>query len=131
MQLTIFYDGLCPLCLYEMDKLQTLDKQQKLHFVDISSADFLQRYPQFCRQAFNAKLHGQLADGSMLEGLDVTYLAWKLVGKGWLYAPTRWLGLRWLFDRFYLFFARYRYPISYLLTRPLRCDSCRVKEWEQ
>jgi predicted DCC family thiol-disulfide oxidoreductase YuxK len=122
-QLTLFYDGYCPLCLAEMSKLREYDKQGLLSFVDIHETDFALHFPLLSWQELNARIHGQLADGRLISGLDVTYLAWKLVGKGWVYAPLRWPIIAWLADRAYLFFARYRYQISYLLTGKKRLDT--------
>lgn len=125
--LTIFYDGYCPLCLVEMDKLKQLDTQQNITFVDIQAPSFLAHYPQLDWQALNARIHGYLADGSLISGLDVTYLAWKLVGKGWVYAPLRWPIIRWFADIAYNVFAKHRYRISYLLTGKKRCIPCETK----
>lgn len=125
--LTIFYDGYCPLCLLEMRKLKQLDKQQKIIFIDIQGPCFSADYPHLDWQALNARIHGYLQDGSLISGLDVTYLAWKLVGKGWVYAPLRWPGIRWLADITYNLFAKHRYRISYLLTGKKRCIPCELK----
>lgn len=125
--LTIFYDGYCPLCLIEMNKLKELDKPQNIMFVDIQTAAFSELYPHLDWQALNARIHGYLADGSLISGLDVTYLAWKLVGKGWVYAPLRWPVISWFADIAYNIFAKHRYCISYLLTGKKRCAPCETK----
>ena len=130
MKLRLFYDGQCPLCVAEMNKLRHYDKQGNLVFEDIQAADFAERFPTLSWQSLNDRIHGQLPDGALVTGLDVTYLAWKYVGKAWLYAPLRWPVLRWFADAVYLFFARYRYTISYLLTGKKRCStgSCDIKK---
>ena len=99
-QLTIFYDGGCPLCAIEMRHLKRLNQDNKLGFVDIMAADFHQRFPELDWQALNDRIHAMQADGTMLIGLDVTYEAWRLVGKGWLYAPLRWPLVKPLADYF-------------------------------
>ena len=124
MKLRLFYDGYCPLCVAEMDKLKSYDKDNNLIFEDIQKPDFESRFPELIWQDLNDRIHGQLQDGTMVTGLDVTYLAWKHVGKGWVYAPLRWPIVRLLADAFYVFFARYRYTISYLLTGKKRGSSC-------
>lgn len=122
--LTLFYDGTCPLCKMEMAHLMKRNKDHKLLFQDIYEPDFSQRFPQFDVDALNARIHAQFADGHVITGLDVTYQAWKAVGKGWLYAPTRWPVIRTLADWFYVKFADNRYTISYWLTGQKRsCDS--------
>jgi len=122
--LTIFYDGYCPLCLMEMDKLKRLDKQQNIRFVDINESSFSVLYPHLDWQVLNARIHGYLEDGTLISGLDVTYLAWKLVGKGWVYAPLRWPVISWFADIAYNLFAKHRYRISYLLTGKKHCVPC-------
>ncbi len=128
MQLTIFYDGYCPLCQIEMRKLKSLDKDQKLVFEDIQAPTFPNRYPQLDWSALNARIHVQLDNGSVVSGLDATHLAWKTVGRGWVYAPLRWPVIRWFADHLYLIFARNRYRISFLLTGKKRCNQCSPSE---
>lgn len=125
-RLTIFFDGGCPLCVHEMRKLRSLDKQQRMQYVDIHAPGFSERYPQINRDAANTILHAENEQGEILYGLDVTHAAWSLVGRGWMTAPLRWPGLRWVCDKAYLFFARNRYRISKLLTGKSRCDDCRL-----
>lgn len=127
-QLIIFYDGGCPLCVKEMRHLKKLDERNHIQFENINEADFAERFPHVNVNVddANAYLHGQLADGRMIYGLDVTHAAWREVGKGWLIAPLRWPGIRWLADKIYLGFARHRNRISRLLTGQSRCSQCRI-----
>ena len=74
--LTIFYDGGCPLCVAEMHHLHRLDLQGKIAFENIYAKDFIERFPHIDQQQAYRRLHGQSADGNMLFGLDVTYQAW-------------------------------------------------------
>ncbi len=121
----IFYDGFCPLCMAEMRQLKKRDKHNVLQLVDIQSPTFPQEYPYFDWNDLNARIHGLLPDGTLVTGLDVTYLAWKAVGMGWLYAPLRWPFIKPVADWFYTKFAKHRYTISYLLTGKKRsCDRC-------
>ncbi|MCP5208472.1 MAG: DUF393 domain-containing protein [Hahellaceae bacterium] len=124
MKLTIFYDGYCPLCVAEMNKLRAYDRDGNLNMEDIQLPGFKERFPNLCWQDLNNRIYGQLPDGSLISGLDVTYLAWKTVGKGWVYAPLRWPVFRWVADACYRIFARHRYTISYVLTGKKRCESC-------
>lgn len=129
MKLRLFYDGYCPLCVAEMNKLKIYDKDNNLVFEDIQLPDFKLRFPELTWQDLNDRIHGQLDDGTLISGLDVTYLAWKHVGKGWVYAPLRWPVIRFFADAFYVLFARNRYTISYLLTgkkRSTTCSSCSI-----
>lgn len=125
-QLTIFFDGGCPLCVHEMRKLRKLDHHGKMGFEDIHASDFSARYPHIDKQAADTILHAQTNSGDMLYGLDVTHAAWSLVNRGWMIAPLRWPGVSVVSDKAYLFFARNRYKISKLLTGKSRCDDCNI-----
>ncbi|ESP91156.1 MULTISPECIES: thiol-disulfide oxidoreductase DCC family protein [Pseudoalteromonas] len=121
-ELTIFYDGTCPLCVKEMAALTKRDKSNRILIVDIYSEEF-ERYPDIDPNKANSILHALDMNGNLLLGLDVTYHAWRLVGMGWMYAPLRWPVVKPLADKLYLAFASNRYRISYLLTGKSRCDS--------
>ena len=86
MQIRIFYDGYCPLCLAEMNKLKKYDTAHKISFVDIQQPDFAEHFPDLNWHELDARIHVQKLDGTLVTGLDATYLAWKIVGKGWSYA---------------------------------------------
>ncbi len=119
--LRIYYDGLCPLCLREMQHLQRLDRTQQLDLQDINAADFAERFPNIDPLHADRILHGELADGRLLYGLDVTVLAWRLVGRGRWVSFLRWPLIRPVADRVYLFFARHRHRISGWFGRPSTC----------
>ena len=126
-ELTMYYDGLCPLCAREIDHLSRLDKAGKLAFVDIQQEGFARSYPHIDPDAASTILHADTSDGELLLGLDVTYRAWSLVGRGFLIAPLRWPVVRWFADKAYLWFARNRYKVSGWLTGQERCDTCGPK----
>ncbi|TNC83508.1 MAG: thiol-disulfide oxidoreductase [Thalassolituus sp.] len=123
-ELTLYYDGQCPLCVREMAHLRQADRDGRLTLVDIQQEGFAELYPHIDPQAARTILHANTEDGSLLLGLDVTYRAWSLVGKGFWIAPLRWPVIRWFADKAYLWFARNRYKVSGWLTGQERCDSC-------
>ncbi len=125
--LTIFYDGFCPLCAAEMNQLKRLDYQEQLILEDIQANDFSARFPHIDPIQADKILHGQLDNGDIIKGLEVTCLAWKLVDKHKWIQVLRWPLIRIFADLFYLFFARYRHPISSFLTRKSPCTACQKK----
>lgn len=127
-QLTLFYDGFCPLCVAEMTKLRKLDKHQRLLLVDVQQHNALDPYPQISKQDALTRLHALDQHQAVLTGLDVTHAAWSLVGRGWLTAPLRWPVVKWVADAVYILFARHRYTISRLLTGRARCEQCELKQ---
>jgi hypothetical protein len=40
VEIEVFHDGKCPLCLREMRLLQRLDRRAAIRFIDISADDF-------------------------------------------------------------------------------------------
>lgn len=127
--LTIFYDSYCPLCVKEMRHLKKLDGGKKLNLVDVNDTSFSDTYPEISPQLALTKLHGYLFQQQgkqLITGLDVTYHAWRMVGRGWLIAPLRWPVIRWFSDRAYLWFARHRNVISEKLTGQPRCERCQL-----
>ena len=122
-ELTLFYDGTCPLCVNEINHLKRLDKRQRIAFEDIYAENFTDRYPDVDRTEASAILLGDV-HGQRICGLDVTHRAWSLVGRGWLTAPLRWPLIRPVADRVYLWFAPRRYRISGWLTGRQRCQGC-------
>ena len=127
VELTIFYDGGCPLCLAEMKHLMKLDRNNKLELVDINQENFQAIYPDINREQADRILHGQLATGKILLGLDVTHKAWSLVGKGNWTAIIRWPVVRYMADFVYLQFAQHRHFLSRIITGKERCESCSIE----
>lgn len=125
-QLTIFYDAKCPLCNKEMQHLRRLDTDQHIRMIDLHSEQFVAYQPSIDFQQAMAKLHGFDRNGELLLGLDVTYEAWRLVGRGFWFRPIKWRWLRPLLDVGYNFFAKHRGRISKLLMGKQHCDSCQL-----
>jgi len=127
MQLTIFYDSHCPLCMMEMKHLKEHDHNDHINLVDLHSNNFQQLYPDIDKDKAMKKLHAQLDSGERLYGLDVTCKAWSLVEK------YRWLNIlrlpliKPIADIMYKLFARYRDTLAYLITGKRNCSSNNCK----
>lgn len=125
--LRIFYDSHCPLCMKEMQHLRASDLNQRIDLVDLHDENFSSRYPMINKDTAMGKLHGQLSSGEMIYGLDVTCVAWSVVGK------YRWLKIlrapviKPVADVFYKLFARYRSTLALLLTGKRHCTSDQCK----
>ena len=110
-QLTIFYDGKCPLCSLEMDKLKRHDQHNKIRLIDLHQDNFNNNFPHINTDKALAILHGEY-QGKVLLALDVTHRAWTLVGRGMLVAPLQWPVFKQISHAVYLQLAKHRYPIS-------------------
>ena len=121
----IFYDANCPLCNAEMKQLKKVDFEHRIVLEDLNATDFNVRFPSIDKSRAMKILHAQTEAGNMIYGLDVTYIAWKTVGK------HRWLKIlrlpiiRIVADLGYNFFAKYRQPISRLLMPNTTCEGNR------
>ena len=108
-QIRVLIDGDCPLCSREMAYLQKLDAGRgRIDLEDIAAPDFDASRYGLDQQAVMARIHGVLPDGTVIEGVEVFRRVYAAVGRGWLWAPTRWPGLRQLADAAYRVFARNR-----------------------
>lgn len=118
VQLTILYDGGCPLCVREVTFLRRRDQRlhpgdERLAFVDIDAAGYdPTRHGDISYRDAMGRIHALAADGSVLIDLAVFRRAYELVGLGWLYAPSRWPLLRQLADRLYGLWAALRLRLT-------------------
>lgn len=114
--LTIFYDGNCPLCSLEMQKLKRYDDKNLIELVNLHQENFESLYPFINIDKAMDILHGQY-QGKILLGLDVTHRAWTLVGRGLFVAPLQYPIIKQIAHGGYLVVAKYRHPISNFLYK--------------
>jgi len=121
----LLYDGECPLCVREARWLQRLDRRHRLAFEDITSPGFNPVPYGVTQSELMAVIHGVFPDGRVVRRMAVFREAYRVVGLGWLLAPTGWPVLRTLCDGLYTAFARHRLRIGRLLGRSCSTGSCR------
>ncbi len=111
-ELTLYYDGQCPLCVAEVEFLQSRNAAGLLAFVDITQGGFTEAGHNISCEAAMAQIHGRTADGQVLVGVPVFAAAYKLAKLpvlAWL------LSRRWLMPVLqptYVLFAKHRQAIS-------------------
>ncbi len=114
-KLTLFYDGACPLCQAEILFLSRRNQADLLEFVDIHSDRFDPQKVGVSCEAALAAMYGQLANGTLIQGVAVFSEAYRRAN-----LPL----LAWIFSRKvlqpllqvgYRFFAKNRHTISSLL----------------
>lgn len=110
-QLTLLYDGSCPLCRWEKRKLRETDRQGQIHFIDIQAPDFKAEDYGFSMETLMGRLHGITKQGHVTVGIDTLITTYRLAGWWWLYLPIAALPRRFS-DRAYDAFARRRHRIS-------------------
>lgn len=113
-ELTLLFDGGCPLCLREVKILRRRDAERgRLAFVDVDDPAYdPARYGGITYADAMGRMHALRADGEVIRDVEVFRQAYGLVGLGWLYAPTRWPLLRPLVDAVYGLWARWRLTIT-------------------
>ena len=112
-ELTLLFDGGCPLCVREVTFLRRRDREQSIRFIDIDAADYCpEDWSGISYRQAMARIHAIQADGTVLTDVAVFREAYRLIGLGWLYAPTSWPLLGPLVDAVYRIWARYRLKIT-------------------
>jgi len=123
----LLYDGECPLCRREVRWLKRLNRGGHLAFDDISAPGFDPAPYRRSHEELLGIIHGVFPDGRIVREVAVFREAYKAVGLGWVLAPTGWPFLRWIFDRLYITFARYRIPVGRLFGRSCAPGMCGVR----
>ena len=89
--LTLLFDGGCPLCVREVRFLRGRDRHQRIAFVDIDAPDYdPTAYAGISYRTAMGRIHALNPNGDVLQDIAVFREAYRLIGLGWLYAPTRW-----------------------------------------
>jgi predicted DCC family thiol-disulfide oxidoreductase YuxK len=70
-EVEVFFDGACPLCSREIAALRRLDRRHRIRFTDITAPGF--DAPSLGRSMDDlmGRIHGRLADGTLIEGVEV------------------------------------------------------------
>jgi predicted DCC family thiol-disulfide oxidoreductase YuxK len=129
--LTLLYDGACPLCRREVTMLGQRDQalhgdQPRLAFVDIDRPEYNPAAHQGITYAqAMGRIHGIEGDGTVLRDLAVFRRAYEHIGLGWLYAPTRWPRVGALAEAAYGLWARWRLRLT---GRPQLDALCAARE---
>ena len=89
--LTLLFDGGCPLCVREVRFLRGRDRHHRIAFVDIDASDYdPTAYAGISYRMAMGRIHALKSNGDVLQDIAVFREAYRLIGLGWLYAPTRW-----------------------------------------
>lgn len=114
-KLTMYYDGLCPLCQAEILFLSGRNQAGLLRFVDVNSTQYsADTVGVSCQQALDS-MYAQYDDGKLISGVEVFSAAYEradLPKLAWLFSrPSLHPMLTWG----YRFFAKNRHTISGIL----------------
>lgn len=127
-QFKLLYDGECPMCRREAMWLQRRSKDGRLAFEDISAPGFDASRFGKAQDELMGVMHGVFPDGRIVTKVAAFREAYRVVGLGWLLAPTAWPGLRQLSNCGYEWFARNRVAIGkWFGGRDCESGRCEVK----
>jgi predicted DCC family thiol-disulfide oxidoreductase YuxK len=88
-KLTMYYDGLCPLCQAEILFLSGRNQAGLLHFVDVNSSQYSEGLVGVsCQKALDS-MSAQYDDGELINGVDVFCAAYEranLPKLAWLFS---------------------------------------------
>ena len=126
-KITVFYDGSCPICNWEITHLKNKDTYNHILFENIRDASFESSHPELDIQTLDALLHVKTSEGDWVTGLDATYLLWQTVGLGKWFSPLKWRWLQPILKPSYLIFAKYRHDITGFFSKrkQLKPPSCK------
>lgn len=127
--LTVYVDGLCPFCQWEVRWLTRLDRGRGLlRFVDISAADFDPAPLHLTLDDLMDRLYAVDEAGHWHVGADAFRAMYQRLGFGWLTGMTRWPLLRQAVDAGYRCFARHRIRMGrWFGGRDCREGQCRPR----
>ena len=112
-ELTLLFDGGCPLCVREVRFLQRRDCQGRLEFVDIDAADYdPEAHAGISYREAMGRIHAIAGSGEVLRDVAVFREAYRLIGLSWIYAPTRWPLIGRLADWAYRAWASWRLQVT-------------------
>lgn len=123
MEIEVFFDGGCPLCLREINFLKRRDRHERIKFTDIDAADFS---TDSCGKTYDelmAKIYGRLPDGIWITGVEVFRRLYSAVGFGPLVMLSRLPVISQIMELGYHVFAKNRLR----LTGRCTAQSCSVK----
>jgi predicted DCC family thiol-disulfide oxidoreductase YuxK len=75
-ELTVWYDGACPLCIREIALMRRLDERRAIHFVDVAPEDAVCPVD---RTLLLARFHAQEAGGPVLSGAAAFAAMWRAI----------------------------------------------------
>jgi len=113
-KIKLLYDGECPLCLREVSFLQKQDAGRGLvAFVDIAAENYNpEENGGISFATAMGRIHAVLADGTILQNVEVFRQVYDILGIGWIYAATKWPVIGFLVDIIYEIWASWRLTLT-------------------
>ena len=107
-QLTLYYDGACPMCSREIKFLQSITTPNAVVYEDISSEHFVPEKLGKSSSELMAEIHARTGTGDWLIGMDAFRAVYSHTPYGPLFRLTKLPMVRQCFDWCYSVFAKIR-----------------------
>ncbi len=113
-QINLLYDGDCPLCVHEVNFLRQKDQGRGLvKFTDIADESYTAEQNGGVDYATAmGRIHAVLADGTVIKNVEVFRQVYRVLGIGWIYAPTGWPLVGPVVDWLYGVWAKWRLALT-------------------
>jgi predicted DCC family thiol-disulfide oxidoreductase YuxK len=113
-KIKLLYDGLCPLCLREVNFLQKRDAGRGIvAFVDIADLDYdPAEHGGVEFEDAMGRIHAILPDGTVIRDVAVFRRVYEELGMGWIYAATQWPILGAIANQLYTLWAKLRLRLT-------------------
>ena len=113
-KIKLLYDGECPLCVREVNFLQKRDRGRGLvSLVDIAEDDYDPAENGGVDFATAmGRIHAVLADGAVIQNVEVFRRIYEILGIGWIYAATKWPIIGPVVDALYGIWADWRLALT-------------------
>jgi predicted DCC family thiol-disulfide oxidoreductase YuxK len=113
-KIKLLYDGLCPLCLREVNFLQKRNGGRGIvAFVDIADLDYdPDAHGGVGFEDAMGRIHAVLPDGTVIQDVAVFRRVYEELGMGWIYAATKWPIVGSIANQLYTLWAKLRLRLT-------------------
>ena len=112
-KLILLYDGACPICRSEIKFLKEKDKRGYISFVNIDSEDYSpDKYLGINYRKAMDRIHAIKLNGEIIKDVEVFREAYRLIGLGWIYYPTKLPVFKNIIDLIYISWAKSRLKLT-------------------
>ena len=112
MDVEVFFDGDCPLCIREINLLRWMDRHHRIKFTDIASKDFRAESYGKTMKDFMDEIQGRLPSGEWIVGVEVFRRLYGAVGFRRLLWTTRLPLVSHFLEASYMLFAKNRLRLT-------------------
>lgn len=111
---TVYHDGECPICNVEINAMKRIDKAKHIKWVDISKDQAALDAAGLSYQQTMDRIHVQDENQQMITGVDGFLIVWRHLPYFRRVVPIiqHTPGLRWLMEKGYVLFAKYRLKLT-------------------